>query len=108
MNREYRSRIAARYSLAALADHKLRGVADPPLIRSLRRELPIQQIRRHRQVVVAHRRTFEPLTLSGLQLLLLHQPNHALAADVFVSLQQVLVDAGAAVTSLARRKRRVH
>ena len=49
MNREYRSRIAARYSLRSRHD-ELGGVADPALIRRAGRKLAVEHIRRDRLV----------------------------------------------------------
>ena len=94
--------------LPALANHELRRVADPAPIRRVGRELPVEQIRRDRLIVIAHRRAFEPLPGPRFQPVLLHQPNHALAADARVLLEQILVNARAAVPLLARVKRRAH
>ena len=94
--------------LAALADHELRRVADPALIRRRGRELPIQQIGGDRLIVVAHRRAFEPLARPRLQAVFLHQSHDALAADVLVLLDQILVDARAAVAMLALLERGPH
>ena len=71
--------------LAALADHELGRVADPAPIRRVGRELPIEQIRRDRLVVIAHRRALEPFPGPGFQPVLLHQPNHPFAADALAA-----------------------
>ena len=94
--------------LAALADDELGRVADPALIRRVGRELPVEQIRRDRLVVIAHRRALEALPRPRFQPVLLHQPNHALAADALLLLEQVLVNARAAVPLLARVERGAH
>jgi hypothetical protein len=93
---------------AALADHEFGGVADPALIRRVGRELPVEDIRRHRVVVIAHRRAREPPADPRLQALFLHQPNDAFAADPHVLLEQVTMNPRAAVPVLARLERRVH
>jgi hypothetical protein len=73
--------------LAALANNELGRVADPPVIRRFRGELPLEQIRRDRLVVIAHRRAFEPLADARLQAVLLHQPDHALPTDALLLLE---------------------
>ena len=79
-NREYRSRIAARYSLpfSPIANSV---VSPTPLIRRRRRELAVEQIRRYRLGVVAHRRALKPLAHTRFQAVLLHQPDHPFPAD---------------------------
>src|SRR5262249_28739509 len=79
----------------------------PAPIGSLRRERPIEQIRRDRLIVVAHRGALEPLPHAGLEAVLLHQPNDALAADgLVVLLEQIPVNPRTAVPALARGERR--
>jgi hypothetical protein len=58
--------------LAARADDELGGVADPPLIGAVGRELPVEQIRRHRLIVITHRRVLVPLPDAGFQPVLAH------------------------------------
>ena len=108
MNRENRSRIAARYSLPL--SPMTNSVVSPTQRRfgAVGRELPVEQIRRDRLIVIAHRRALEAFPRARLQAVLLHQPNHALAADALVLLEQVLVNARAAVPLLARVERRAH
>lgn len=55
-----------------------------------------------------HRRLLDALPDPGLQALFLHQPNHALAADALVLLEQVLVNPRAAVALVTGVERRVH
>ena len=69
-------------------------VADPPLIRRRGRELPVEEIRRDRLVVVAHRRAFEAFPLAGLQAGLPHQTDHPFATHGLVLRDQVTVNAG--------------
>src|SRR5712692_4158950 len=95
-----------KIQLAALADDELRRVADPALVHCRRRELPIEQIRGHGLVMIAHGRDCEPLAHPCFQALFLHQSDHALAADVFLLFEQILVDTRAAVPMLAPLKRR--
>src|SRR5579864_2612632 len=95
-----------KIQLAALTDHELRRVPHPALIHGLRRELPIEQIRGHRLVVIAHRRDGVPLAHPGFQALFLHQSDHALAAHVLLLLEQILVNARTAVPMLALLERR--
>ena len=94
--------------LAAAADDELGGVADPPLIRRGRLELPVEQIGGHRLVVIAHRRRLVALAHPRLQAFFLHQPHDALAADGSLLLDQVLVHARTAVPLPARFERRAH
>ena len=94
--------------LAALADDELGGVADPAPIRRVGRELPVEQIRRDRLVVIAHRRAFEAFPRPRFQAVLLHQPNDPLAADADLLLEQIFVNARAAVPLLARVERGAH
>ena len=93
---------------AAAPDDELRRVADPALIRRGRRELPIEQIGRDRLVVVAHGGHFVALARPRLQTVFLHQPDHALAAHVLLLLDEIFVNARAAVPLLARAERRLH
>ncbi len=52
---------------------------------------PVEQIRGHRLVMIAHRGQREPFAGARLQAAFLHQPNHALPADLLVLLEQILV-----------------
>ena len=70
--------------LAAGADDELGGVADPALIRGVRLELAVEQIRRDRLIVIAPRRELVPLAHPRFQALFLHQPHHALAAHALL------------------------
>jgi hypothetical protein len=83
--------------LAAAADHKLRRVADPSLIRSRRLEPTIQEIGGHRLIVIAHRGALEPRPSPRLKTVFLHQTNHALATDALVLLDQIFVSPRAAI-----------
>jgi hypothetical protein len=95
--------------LAALADDELGGVPDPALIRRLGGELPVEQIRRHRLIVVAHRRALEALAHPRLKAVGLHQPNDALAADALLMVvSQVAVNPRTAVATFARGERGVY
>jgi hypothetical protein len=82
-----------------------RRVADPALIRRIRRELSVQQIGGHWQVVVAHCRTRESPPHAGFGLPFLHQPNHPLAAHTLLLCQQIVVNAGTPLALLAVVKR---
>jgi hypothetical protein len=77
-------------------------IADPPLIRRRRRKLPVEQIGRDRLVVIAHRGHFVPLACPRPQAVFLHQADHALATHAFLLLDEIFVNAGAAVPLLAR------
>jgi hypothetical protein len=86
----------------AVLGHELRRVAHPAPVRSVRRELPVEQVRRYRLVVVAHRGDPVPLPDPCLEPLLLHDPDDPLAADEDpVRLGQLDVDARAAVRPAA-------
>ena len=105
MNRENRSRIAARYSLPLLADDELGRVADPPLIRPLGGELAVEQIGGDRLIVIAHRRALEPLArprLAGPSSCI--KPHDALATDALACSRRSSMNARAAVA--LRRSRR--
>ena len=52
--------------LAARPDDQLGGIPDPALVRPLSRELPVEQICRHRLGQVAPRGALEPLAAPGL------------------------------------------
>src|SRR5947209_7589850 len=92
----------------ALADDELGGVADPASIRRVGGELSVEQIRRDRLIVIAHRRALEALPRAGFQTVLLHQPNHALPTDALVLLEQVFVNPRTAVPVFACLERRAH
>ena len=74
---------------------------DPALIRCGGFELPVEEIRGHRLVVIAHRGQLEPFAGARLQAVFLHQPDHALPADLLVLLDQIRVNTGTAVPLLA-------
>jgi hypothetical protein len=107
-NREKRSRIAAKYSFPL--SPMTNSVVSPTQRRfgSSGRELPVEQIRGDRLVMIAHRRAFEAFTGPRVQSVLLHQPNHAPAAHADLLLTQVFVNAWAAVPLLARVERGAH
>jgi hypothetical protein len=69
-----------------MADHELRGIADPPLIRPLGSELASQHIRRDGLIVLTHRRRSEALPHATVQTVFAHQPRHALLTDVLTGL----------------------
>src|ERR1035437_1889339 len=74
-----------------------------------RLEPAVQEIRRHRRlIVIAHRRTLEPLPSARLETVFLHQADHAFATDVLLLLDQILVNAGAAVPLPALVERGAH
>src|ERR687895_676856 len=81
--------------LATLADDELGGVADPALIRRVCRELTVEEIARHRLIVITHGRAREPFPDPRPQSVFLHQPDHALATDAFLLLEEILVNAWA-------------
>ena len=87
--------------LAARADDKLGRVPDPALIRRGGFKLPVEEIRGHRLVVFAHRGQREPFAGARLQAVFLHQPDHALPADLLVLLHQIRVNTGTAIPLLA-------
>ena len=74
---EPRAQIQDRRELqfAAAADDELGRVADPPLIRGVRLELAVEQIRRDRLVVIAHGGYFVTLPGPCDQAFFLHQPD---------------------------------
>src|SRR3954469_25713960 len=90
------------------ADHELRGVADPPLIRAGGLEPTRQEIRCDGLIVIAHRRAFEPLPGPRFQPVFLHQTDHALAANALRFLDQILVNARAPVPLPAFIERGAH
>ena len=83
--------------LAAAADHELRRVADPALVRRLGPKVLAEHIRRDRLIVVTHGRALEPLPHTRRQALRLFQPDHALATHPVPLGLQVTMKAGAAV-----------
>ena len=91
-----------------LPDDELGRIADPPLIRRRRRKLPVEQIGRDRLVVIAHGGHFVPLARPRLQAVFLHQSDHALAAHALLLLDQIFVNARAAVPLLALVERGLH
>src|SRR5882762_3346566 len=107
-NRENRSRIAARYTLPL--SPITNSVVSPTQRRfgAFGRELPIEQIRGDRLVVIAHRGAPEAFPRPGFQAVLLHQPDHPLPTDPLFLLDQILVDPRAAIPLLTRGKRRAH
>jgi hypothetical protein len=104
-NRENKSRMAARYSLP-LANHKLGRVADPPPIRRVRRELLIEQIRRDRLIVIAHRGVLEPLPRTGDEMRLLHQADETFATDALILVYEILMNPWTAIPKPTRHQRR--
>ena len=97
-----------KVELPAAADDELGGVADPPLIRRGRRKVSVQEIGRHRLIVITHRGELVPLAAPRFQPVFLHQAHDLFAADVLLLLEEILVNARAAVALLARLKRRPH
>jgi hypothetical protein len=91
-----------------IADEQLRRVPDPALVRKCGLEAPLEQIRRHRLIMLAHRRRAVTSTNSGLKAFLLHQPNDPVAANVLAALGQLDVDARAAVGATAALVRFAH
>ena len=88
---------------------------DPALIRCGGFELPVEEIRGHRLVVIAHRGQLEPFAGARLQAVFLHQPDHTLPADLLVLLDsdpreygglpyRCLLSANDAWTSTFRRR----
>ena len=92
---------------AAAADDELGRVADPPLIRGVRLELAVEQIRRDRLVVIAHGGYFVTLPGPCDQAFFLHQPDDPFATHLLVLLDQVFVNARAAIALFARVKGRL-
>lgn len=82
---------------AGLADPQLGGVADPASIGTLGLETARQKVGRNWLAVVSHRRALVPSAHAGHEALLLHQPNHPLAADVLLVGLEVLEDPRATV-----------
>ena len=107
MNRENRSEDRRKVELPAAADDELGGVAGPPLIRRGRLKVSVQEIGRHRLIVITHRGELVP-PAPRLQPVFLHQAHDPFAADVLLLLEEILVNARAAVALLARLKRRPH
>src|SRR2546422_10820321 len=68
------------------------STAAPRRFGRLRRNPPVQEIGCHWLVVAAHGGDFAPFAGSRLQGVLLHQPDHPLAAHLLVLLDQILVD----------------
>lgn len=93
--------------LPTAADHHLRRVADPSLVRGFGHELPIQKVRRDRLIVVAHRSDLESLALSSDQALFLHQAGNTLFADSDSVFEEIAVNARAAVVRATAFKRSV-
>src|SRR5688572_14757352 len=87
--------------LAVLADRELAGVAEPSLIRRGGREIAVEHVWGDRVVVPAVGCLLESLPHLALESFLPHQPGHALLADGFAVLLQVLPQIGASVTMLA-------
>src|SRR5258708_374471 len=83
-------------------------VADAPLIRRIRLELAVQQIRRDRLVVITHGGQLVAFAVPRPQAVCLHQARDPFAADVLVPLDEILVDARAAVPLLALVERGPH
>ena len=94
--------------LAAAADDELRRVTDPSLIGTGRLEATVEQIRRHRLIVVAHRRGLESLPGARFETVFLHQADDALATDALGLLDQILVNARAAVSLATLIERRTY
>ena len=105
MNRENRSKDRREVQFAAAADDELGRVADPPLIRGVRLELAVEQIRRDRLVVIAHGGYFVTLPGPCDQAFFLHQPDDPLATHLLVLLDQVFVNARAAIALFCSRQR---
>ena len=102
MNRENRSKTAARYSLPLLPMTNSVVSPTPPLIRGVRLELAVEQIRRDRLVVIAHGGYFVTLPGPCDQACFLHQPDDPFATHLLVLLDQVFVNARAAIALFAR------
>ena len=88
--------------LGAAPDHELGGVTHPALIRAGGRELPIEDIRRDRLIVIAHGRRPKSLPLASPEALGLHQPRDPFAADGNPLLPQIREHAPAYGTLLQR------
>jgi hypothetical protein len=88
--------------LAAGADDEVGGVADPALIWGCRLELPVEQIARHRLIVIAHCRVLVRLADPRSQAFFLHYPHDALTAHTLPQLDQILVDARAAISAFRK------
>src|SRR5262249_23747808 len=80
-----------------LAGAQVRDVPDPALVGSARLEITVEQVGRHREVVLAVGGLDPALPGLPLQAKLLHQPDDPLAADADALRLQLLVDAGTAV-----------
>src|SRR3954447_7079388 len=83
--------------LRAAADQKLRGVADPPVIRAVGGELPIQHVGGDRLIVIAHRRPLVSAPCPHHDPLLAHQASDALLADPLAVFDKIFPDARPAV-----------
>ncbi len=79
--------------LGAIPDHELGRVADPALIGCRRREVPGEDVGRDGILMIAVGRLLESLRDAALDLLVPHQAPHALFADGFAVLPQVLPQA---------------
>jgi hypothetical protein len=90
-----------------LADAEFARVPDPPLIGSLRREVLLQQVVGHRLIVIAVGRHLVPLAHTRVEAFLLLQADNPLPTDVFPPLEEVIVNAWAAVIATTARERGV-
>ena len=84
----------------------LRRVTDPALVRRGCAELPGEDVRPDRLVVLAHRRTAEPLALPSDDSLVFHEPNYSLPAHPGALGGELRVQARAAVRPVALVVRR--
>src|SRR5258707_68546 len=93
--------------LGAAGRLHLVGVADPTMIRRVGIEVALEDVGRDRMGVLAIRRVLETLWRTCTETLLLHEPNHSIAANLLAILKKVLVHAGTPVCLPARVKRRL-
>jgi hypothetical protein len=80
----------------------------PPLVRRCRREVSVEEIGGGRLARGRYWSCTEPLTHARLQLLFLHQPDHALAAHSLAVLEQIAVNARAPIPLFTALGRRAH
>ncbi len=91
--------------LPAAADHKLRRVPDPALVRRVGHKVLSQHIRRDGLVVITHRRALEAFPHPRREAFRLFQPNHALPTDPVALVPEIPVNAGTAVGAATRLMR---
>ena len=94
--------------LAARADHKFGGVADPSLIGRVGGKRARQHVVGDRLIVIAQRRVLVPTTHARDQSFLSHQTCDALSTDALLPLDEVVVDARTPVIASALREGRLN